>query len=450
MQRLLIIDDEVNLCRELSLFFREKDFEVHTALSLADGLRVFHEIRPGFVISDVRLPDGSGLEILARIREIDPDAYVIMITAFQDMDTTIAAMRHGAFDYIHKPFDPQELEIVVAKALENQRLNQVVSQLKAERGGPARDRVLVGKSKAILEIYKTIGVVSRSNTTVLITGESGTGKEIIARAIHENAAPGEPFISVNCSALVDTLLESELFGHEKGSFTGANSRKLGKFELAGKGTLFLDEIGDMAPHLQTKLLRVLQEREFTRVGGWETIRTDARVVAATNQDLETLVREGKFREDLYYRLKVMIIHAPPLRERKEDIPILVDHLLKQINEEVHREVFTVPDEAMVELKTHEWRGNVRELENFLTRAVILSKGKVLELPPQELGEGVGSSARPGSPLRSLEEVEAEHIGRVLGAVNWHQGKACEILGVSRPTLRKKIRLYGLKENLLQR
>ena len=444
--RLLIIDDEANLCRELSLLFRSRGFDTQTALSLREGLRLFEEWCPGFVICDVRLPDGTGLDALARFREIDPECYVILITAFKDMETTIKAMREGAFDYIHKPFDPAELEMVINKARENKRLTGEVSRLQAEQGAPAKDQVLVGRSRSILEIYKTIGVVSSGTTTVLITGESGTGKELIARAVHHNGSPTEPFVSVNCSALVETLLETDLFGHEKGAFTGAESRSLGKFELAGKGTIFLDEIGDMAPKLQIKLLRVLQEREFMRVGGWETIRTTARVIAAANHDLEELVEQRRFREDLYYRLKVITISVPPLRERMADIPLLVEHFLKKINKEVHREVFKVPEDVLGKLVSYPWRGNVRELENVLTRAVVLSRGRVLELPPHSLDSERTVDAT--SPWRSLDEVEAEHIHRVLAAVDWHQGKACEILGVSRPTLRKKIRDYGLKETSL--
>jgi two-component system response regulator AtoC len=445
-ERLLIIDDEANLCRELSLFFRSKGFDTYTALSKAEGLRNFREVHPHYVICDVRLPDGDGLSILSEVCRIDPEVYVIMITAYQDMETTISAMQHGAFDYIDKPFDPEKLEIVVNKARENRRLTQVVSRLQAERIVPLKENVLVGKSKPMLEIYKTIGAVSSSNATVLITGESGTGKELVARAIHANAAPQEPFISVNCSAIVDTLLESELFGHEKGAFTDASYRKPGKFELAGKGTMFLDEIGDMSPGLQTKLLRVLQEREFTRVGGREVLRTEARLVAATNRNLETLVAENRFREDLYYRLKVITVYVPPLKERREDIPLLVEHFLQKINAEVHKEVYKVPDETMSRLMHYDWRGNVRELENVLTRAVVLSKGEVLELQAHSLEDTISSeTVAPDSPFRSLQDVEAQHISRVLGAVGWHQGKACEILGISRPTLRKKIREYGLKE-----
>ncbi len=445
MDRMLIIDDEANLCRELALFFKSKGFETETAVSMAEGLRLFRESRPDFVVSDVRLPDGHGLDVLKGVREIDPDTYVILITAYQDMDTTIHAIRQGAFDYIHKPFEPDELELVIRKAQDNRRLNQAVSRLEAERSIPDNQYVLVGRSKPMLEIYKTIGVVSASNATVLVTGESGTGKELVARAIHNNATPEEPFISVNCSAIVDTLLESELFGHEKGAFTGAEARKPGKFELARRGTIFLDEIGDMSPHLQTKLLRVLQEREFSRVGGTEILFTEARVVAATNRNLEQMVSEGRFREDLYYRLKVITINVPPLRERKEDIPLLVEHLLRKINAEVHREVYRIPDEVLERLIRYDWRGNVRELENVLTRAVVLSKGEVLSLPSQPLGDEIArQGALPGKELRSLQEMEAEHINNVLLGVGWHQGKACDVLGVSRPTLRKKIRDYGLK------
>jgi len=445
MPRLLIIDDEVNLARELSFFFKSRGYETITAGNLAEGVECFEEQRPSFVICDVRLPDGSGIDALRRIRAVDPSAYVIMITAFQDMQTTIQAMQLGAFDYIHKPLDPLELDIVISKARENQRLHHALRRLEAERSEPSAEHTLIGKSKAILEIYKTIGVVSVSNATVLVTGESGTGKELVARAIHHNASPKEPFISVNCSAIVETLLESELFGHEKGAFTGATARKMGKFELAGKGTIFLDEVGDMAPALQTKLLRVLQEREFTRVGGWEQLRTEARVIAATNQDLESMVETGQFREDLYYRLKVIHVRIAPLHERREDIPLLVEHFLKKINREVHKEVFKVPENAMERLTAYAWRGNVRELENVLTRAVVLSKGEVLELPSLE--EPPGFARANGFSLRRLEDVEAEHIQKVLDSVDWHQGRACDILGISRPTLRKKIRDYKLKETI---
>jgi two-component system, NtrC family, response regulator AtoC len=441
--KLLIIDDEVNLGKELSYFFRNRGYETHNALTAAEGIERYLEYRPGLVICDVRLPDGSGLDVLRRIREIDPSAHLIMITAYQDMDTTIQAMRAGAFDYIHKPFGPEELEIVVNKAQEYRELHRAVTPLEGESDTPFRGTRLVGKSKAMLEIYKTIGVVSRSNTTLLITGESGTGKELIARAVHENGSPDTPFVSVNCSAIVETLLESELFGHERGAFTGAAARKPGRFELAGKGTLFLDEIGDTSSALQTKLLRVLQEREFTRVGGTETLHTDARVLAATNRDLEALVKEGRFREDLYYRLKVIHVQVPPLRERREDIPLLVEHFLQKINREVHKQVYKVPPETMALLSSYEWRGNVRELQNVLTRAVVLSRGDVLEIPEvlASSPEGAGEPA-----FRPLAEVEADHIRAVLDGVGWHQGRASVILGISRPTLRRKIRDFGLKES----
>ncbi len=446
-ERLLVVDDEVTLTRMLFRFFRARGFETFTALSLREGIERYRETRPAFVICDVHLPDGSGLDLLREVRSLDPDVYVIMITAYDDMDTTVAAIKRGAFDYIHKPFEPQELEIVVNKARENRRLTQAVSRLQAERSAPVRANALVGKSKPMLEVYKTIGVVSASKTTVLVTGESGTGKELIARAIHSNASPQEPFVSVNCSAIVETLLESELFGHEKGAFTGAIYRKQGKFELAGNGAIFLDEIGDMSANLQTKLLRVLQEREFTRVGGHEVLRTEARVIAATNRNLEAMVAQGLFREDLYYRLKVITISVPPLRERKEDIPLLVEYFLKKINTEVHRDVYKVPDEVMAELIRYDWRGNVRELENVLTRAVVLSKGEVLELPEQSLDSGLPADGHPApSQLASLEDMESAHIRRVLDAVGWHQGRACAVLGISRPTLRKKIRLYQLKHS----
>ena len=286
--------------------------------------------RPAFVICDVHLPDGSGLDLLREVRSLDPDVYVIMITAYDDMDTTVAAIKRGAFDYIHKPFEPQELEIVVNKARENRRLTQAVSRLQAERSAPVRANALVGKSKPMLEVYKTIGVVSASKTTVLVTGESGTGKELIARAIHYNSGRKDgAFVSINCGALPGDLLESELFGHMKGSFTGASSNKKGLFEVAAQGTIFLDEIGELPPQAQIRMLRVLQYKELERVGGTHPVSVDIRLIAATNRNLEQMVKEKQFREDLWFRLNVFPIRIPSLRERRQDIPALVHHFVKR-------------------------------------------------------------------------------------------------------------------------
>jgi len=296
------------------------------------------------------------------------------------------------------------------------------------------------------EIFKLIGLVSETRTTVLIQGESGTGKELIAHAIHYNSPfRAEPFIPVNCSTLVETLLESELFGHEKGAFTGAASRKAGKVELAGKGTIFLDEVGELSTSLQVKLLRFLQEKEFERVGGVERLRSEARVIAATNRDLSALVEDREFRDDLFFRLKVVEVRVPPLRERKADIPQLVDHLLNKINAELHRKVTRIPAEVMDHFMGYDWPGNVRELENLLTRAVVLTQGQVL-LPESipDLGRAFAGDNGPGTlGVRSLQAVEKEHIDHVLRLTGWNRGEACRLLGISRPTLRAKIRKYDL-------
>jgi two-component system response regulator AtoC len=353
-------------------------------------------------------------------------------------------MDAGAYDYVAKPGDPCELRAVVSEILRLSGDSSPV-QLSDENAPDSPAGEIIGRSPEMIEIFKLIGRIAKSDAAVLIQGESGTGKELVARTIHENSRrAGKPFLAVNCAAIPETLLESELFGHEKGAFTGATYSRKGKFELSHGGTIFLDEVGDMSPNLQVKVLRVLQEREFMRVGGRDVIRSEARVIAATNQDLDALVAAGTFREDLYYRLKVITLEVPPLRERKEDIPLLVEHFLRKINRDVHREVYRVPDEVMGQLESYDWRGNVRELENVLTRAVVLSKGGVLEMP-QELFPRRRAFRSEGPALRSLNEVEAEHILRVLEFVKWHQGKACRVLGISRPTLRKKIREYGLKE-----
>jgi two-component system response regulator AtoC len=299
----------------------------------------------------------------------------------------------------------------------------------------------------MLAIFKTIGMVSKSKTTVLVTGESGTGKELIARAIHDFTNPSKSFISVNCSALVETLLESELFGHEKGAFTGAHQPKPGKFELADQGTLFLDEVADMSPAMQVKLLRVLQERVFERVGGTRPIATDVRIIAATHQDLEGMVRRGQFREDLYYRLNVVNIRVPPLRERREDIPDLVHHLVNRINHELNRNVRRIPRETMGRLKQHEWRGNVRELENYLRRAVLMSQGDILIEQKFDLFQDAQPvetvSSEPNGAFAQLEEVEKEHIRKALEHSRGNKSLACRLLGISHPTLQRKIRKYGL-------
>jgi two-component system response regulator AtoC len=437
MESILIIDDDDAIRRTLELHLAEKQFEVRGADTIAGGRGLWNQLDPDIVILDLKLPDGDGTRLLDEQMRGGSQAQVIMITGHHDMEYAIAAMKSGAFNYIHKPLDIDELDIIVAKAAQ-----QVRARRRADAAPSTEDwkpGKIAGSSRAILEIHKQIGLASKSRVNVLITGESGTGKELVARAIHENSSPSEPFVAVNCSAIVATLMESEMFGHERGAFTGAHQRKIGKLELAGTGTLFLDEIGDMSLDLQTRLLRVLQERTFERVGGTAAIPFEARVIAASNRSLAELVKSGQFREDLYFRVRVLEIALPPLRERREDIPDLVHYLLEKINRELHRSVTRIPDRVMKRLTESPWPGNVRELENVLTQAVLRATHDTLNLdfaldsPTHE----------PSRDLRSLSEVEKEHIEAVLAAVGGNLGKACEVLGITRPTLRKKMEDYQI-------
>ena len=458
METLLIVDDDLSLLESLKMHFEDAvengapQFTVHTASRAQDALRLAQELSPSLVVLDMMLPDRTGLDILPEMKAALGDVPIVIVTAHHDMATTILAMKAGAFDYIHKPFsDPAALDLVVSRALSVRQLSRRAAAASPEGSASAvRLGDIVGTSPYMQNLVKEIGKVAASRATVLITGESGTGKELIARVVH-NYSHDEPrpFVGINCSAIVDTLLESELFGHEKGAFTGASAVKQGKFEVAEEGTVFLDEIGDMSLMLQSKLLRVLQEREFERVGGVKRIRLNARVIAATHRDLAVEVAEGRFREDLYQRLKVITLEIPPLRERRQDIPALVRHLLERINEKVHKRVTRVPEEVIDHLTQLPWRGNVRELENVLTRAVVLSSGDVLladNLPTLEHGSADEESAPQGGPIPSLEEAERRLIFRALKATEGHKGKACEILGISRPTLERKLRKYGAADS----
>ncbi|HPD58381.1 MAG TPA: sigma-54 dependent transcriptional regulator, partial [Smithellaceae bacterium] len=375
---------------------------------------------------------------------------------FHDMETTINAMKGGAFDYIHKPVNVDELDIAIKKALKSVEMEKKIDGLLMEPSRNFRVGDIIGTGNQMREIFKTVGIVSQSRTTVLIQGESGTGKELIAKVIHNNTSPDEPFIAVNCSAIVETLLESELFGHEKGSFTGAVTRKLGKFELARYGSVFLDEISEMSVNLQAKLLRVLQEMEFDRVGGKDKVKVNARIMAATNKDLKALVKEGKFRDDLYYRLNIVSITIPPLRERRQDIAPLIDYLLAKINLDLHKKIIGVSDEVMEMFMQYHWPGNIRELENLLVRACVVAQGQVLgkndfpELGKEELGRErkddlaeVFTPAASGK-LLTLDEVEERYIRKILKENDKkNKGEICEILGVSRPTLERKLEKYGI-------
>ncbi|MCX7981929.1 MAG: sigma-54 dependent transcriptional regulator [Syntrophales bacterium] len=460
MAKILVIDDDKSIVETLEMYLSEEGHTVFTALTGTEGLNQYVKNSPDLVILDIRLPDIDGFTVLEDLQEEDENVKVIMITAFHDMDSTIRAMKGGAFDYIHKPINIEELEMAIEKALKTLEMERKISGLLSEPSRSFKVGDIVANNREMKEIFKIIGVVSQSKTTVLIQGESGTGKELIARVIHNNTSPDEPFIAVNCSAIVETLLESELFGHEKGSFTGAFTRKLGKFELARNGTVFLDEISEMSLNLQAKLLRVLQEMEFERVGGKDKIKVNARIIAATNKDLKTLVKEGKFREDLFYRLNIVSIKIPPLRERREDIPLLVDYLLAKINKELHKKVLGVSPEVMDIFMRYHWPGNVRELENLLTRAVVVAKGHILSRADfPELTDAVvagGKEREEGeekkvvdiigeikTPL-TLDAVEEMYIRKVLKEnAGKTKGEICEILGISRPTFERKLEKYGI-------
>jgi two-component system response regulator AtoC len=459
METLLIVDDDLSLLESLKMHFEEIEedgalkYQVVSATSAATGLQMAAEFSPSLVILDMMLPDRTGLQIIEEMKALCGDAPILIVTAHHDMETTIRAMKAGAFDYIHKPFtDPATLDLIVARALQVRQLSRRAAAVNFE-GSAVKLGDIVGNSPGMQRLIKEIGKVAASRATVLITGESGTGKELIARVIHNYSYDEvRPFVGINCSAIVDTLLESELFGHEKGAFTGASAVKPGKFELAEDGTLFLDEIGDMSLSLQAKLLRVFQEREFERVGGVKRLKLRARVIAATHRSLSVEVQTNRFREDLYQRLKVITLEIPPLRERREDIPSLVHHLLEKINEKVHKRVTRVPPEVLEHLVRLPWGGNVRELENVLTRAVVLAPGEVLlsEHLPSEIGSGgpekpasLGYLGDNPEHVPTLAEAERILILRAMELARGHKGKACQMLGISRPTLERKLQKYTI-------
>jgi two-component system response regulator AtoC len=451
VDRILIVDDDRSIRELLSMHLEERGFGVDSASTGAESFRIAEESPPAAIVLDMRLPDASGIDLIPELKKRAAEAPVLMITAHHDMATTILAMKAGAFDYIHKPIDIRAFDIALDRALEVRRLSKGADYLSVEPSRPFKLDDIVGISPAMQQLFKDVGRVANSRATVLIHGESGTGKELIARVIHSYSAPQKPFIGINCSAIVDTLLESELFGHEKGAFTGAVQAKPGKFELAEEGSIFLDEIGELSQSLQAKLLRVLQEREVERVGGVRRIPIKARILAATNRDLMTEVAAGRFREDLYQRLKVVTLQLPTLRDRPEDIPLLVEHLLVKINQRLHKNLRRVPREVIEKLQKRAWPGNVRELENVLTRAAVLSQGDMLleehlvEAPQRPAPVQSPKSPAPAGEQRvaTLDEVEREHILHVWALTKGHKGRTCQILGISRPTLERKLRKYGI-------
>jgi DNA-binding NtrC family response regulator len=455
MKKILIVDDDIAICRTLELHFTYQDFEVQSAHDVESGLSTAKSMQPDLIILDIKMPGRSGLEGLPDFKKAHPDCSVIMITAFHDMESTIEAMQSGACEYVHKPLDIDEIDEAVTKALDrNEALENDFDIAPNDRTDSSS---MVGRSKMMKEVFKTIGLVASKPVTVLITGESGTGKELTARAIHNASDRADgAFVAINCAALVETLLESDMFGHEKGAFTGAVNRQIGKFELANSGTIFLDELGELSPTIQAKMLRVLQEREFTPVGGTKSRTTDARVIAATNVNLEEKVRNGEFREDLFYRLRVVTIYMPPLRDRAEDIMPLVQILLGKINKELKRNITRLSQDTMNAFAMYDWPGNVRELNNILTKAVALCPGDTItpDLIPEEIAvltndqliaPAISQQNEIDNRLLSLAEIEKQHIVHVLQATGGHKGNACTALGISRPRLRRMMQNYAIEE-----
>jgi len=435
--RILVVDDEEHVRTSLACWFRDEGFEVSTAASGREALQVLTREGADILLVDIKMPGMDGLELQRKVRELAPDATVIIMTAYAAVDTAVQAMKEGAYDYIVKPFDPEALSRLVRKASERYSLLQENRVLKARLAALVPVLVTRGEG-AMRQVLELIQQVAPTDTSVLITGESGTGKELVARQIHA-ASPRQfgPFVALHCGALAEGVLESELFGHERGAFTGAVGRRLGKIELAHEGTLFLDEIGDVPPKVQVDLLRVLQDKTFTRVGGNEPIRADFRLVAATNRDLEAEVTAGRFREDLFYRINVLRIHLPPLRERVEDIPLLAEHFLAQFSRQTAKKITGFTPEAMAALCHYPWPGNVRELANAVERAVVLCRGD--RITPDLLP----FTQRLAPEDETLAAVEANHIRKVLAAQQWNVTQAARVLGIDRVTLYNKMKRYGI-------
>jgi DNA-binding NtrC family response regulator len=447
--RILIVDDEANARSALAELLREEGYQVETAADGFKALPKLEEMAPDVVVTDLKMPGLDGLGLMERVHATDRECPVIVVTAFGAVDTAVAAMRQGAHDYLTKPVNFDELVLVVERAMERRRLQKETGQLRERLADRHRIDNIIGSSPAMQPVLDTILQVAPSRASVLITGESGTGKELIAAAIHQHSPRASgPFVKLHCAALAETLLESELFGHEKGSFTGAVGRRDGRFQQADGGTLFLDEIGEISPSIQIKLLRFLQEREFERVGGNQTLSVDVRVVAATNRDLTARIREGLFREDLYYRLNVVTIEVPPLRVRPTDIPLLAMHFLRRYARDNGKPITGFTDEAMDRMCRHSWPGNVRELENAVERGVVVCRGDALraeDLPPSVTVAPVDSQA-PGAgyppiPGSTIAELERFAILRTLEHLGGSTSRAAEMLGISPRKIQYKLQEY---------
>jgi two-component system response regulator HydG len=442
--KILIVDDELVVRDSLGKWFITEGYTVHAVDSAHEALSSFQPGAWDVALIDIKMPGMDGIELQRRFHEIDPDLIVVIMTGYSSVETAVQALKQGAYDYITKPFDPDELVHTIRNAIEHRRAQLEVMQLREHLQEVFPRTEIVGHSPAMTRVGESIEMVAPTDTTVLITGESGSGKEVVARAIHA-ASPRRhmPFVVIHCGALTESLLESELFGHERGAFTGAQARRKGKFEAADGGTVFLDEIGDISLKTQTDLLRVLQEKEIVRVGGTQPTKVDFRCIAATNRDLEAMVKDGTFRFDLFYRLNIFPVALPPLRERRQDIPLLAEALLKKHATAMNRPVPRISPAALDLLLNYDWPGNVRELENAIERALVIGRGP--EIQPSDLP--LHPSSSPGASGQRLEDVVRMHVERVLEETGWNLTQAANILDIDRSTLYSKIRSYGLKRQV---
>ncbi len=448
--RILIVDDEVDALDLMEELFLKHGYETYTARNGVEALEQIKELEPDILISDMVMPEMDGLKLLDKVGKKNPDVSVIMITAHGTIETAVDAMKKGAKDYILKPL---RLDEILAKVETISQLKSLIKEnqyLREKLSQKYNFSNIIGKNRKMLELYDLIKDIAQTNSTIMITGESGTGKELIANAIHFNSERiKKPFVKVNCAVLAENLLESELFGHVKGAFTGAIRDKMGRFELANGGTIFLDEIGDISPNMQLKLLRVLQEGEFERVGGTETKKVDVRIIAATNQNIENMMQQGKFRQDLYYRLNVIPLEVPPLRDRKDDIPLLITHFLEKFSKQFNKKIESIDDEAMNCLQNYSWPGNIRELENLLERAVVLNKsGKLTinDFPPYIMHHGTEPDIEvdtEGSLTDQVDVYEKKIILNALRDNNFNKLRTAEKLGIHRSTFMSKLKKYNI-------
>jgi len=441
--KIMIVDDEMIVRESLLHWFKKSGHDVDTAASGPEALKKLEKIPFDILFVDIKMPGMNGIEVLEKVKEEYPETLVVIITAYGSIDTAVRAMKTGASDYLLKPFKPDQLTLVLEKIALQRKINYEYQYLKGRLDEITRFDNIIGQSFEMEKIFRLIPEVALSDSSVLILGETGTGKELVAKAIHAKSLRANgPFIAINCGAMTDNLLESELFGHQRGAFTGATHNRRGFLEVASGGTLFLDEIGEISPKMQVDLLRTLEEKTIIRLGNREPVDVDFRLISATKRDLETEVREGSFREDFFYRINVITLHVPPLRKRKDDIPLLIDHFLRKYSRETAKQVDHLTPEAMRLLKNHDWPGNVRELENAIERAVVLSKARTLGMdafsflrPPVRF---------PTSGRRSLKEMEERHVEQILDECNWNVTEAAKILDINRVTLHRMIKRYSLK------